>query len=357
MKIIPHNRPTIEKEEIDAAVSALSNLELTTGTKVREFEESFSNFIGIDPIATSSGTSALHLALIAMGIARGDEVILPSYTCAAVAYPVLYQQAEPVLVDADHDFNIGLEEIKNSISGKTKAIIVPHMFGYPADIREIREICDKNDIFLVEDCAQSLGAKYDGKMVGSFGDISVFSFYATKIITSIQGGMLCTNNKEWIENIKDIRYHDQMCALNDIRMKYSYMMSDINAAIGIEQLKKLDRFIKRRRDIARIYRDEIFQVEHPVEAAHKKHIYSRYVIKTDLKDKLIKELEKKNIICRTMHSTPLHKKTQFAIHDKQFPVTDDIINRSLSLPIYPSIRDEEIQYVSDTFNKIRTKLH
>ncbi|KCZ72284.1 putative PLP-dependent enzyme possibly involved in cell wall biogenesis [Candidatus Methanoperedens nitroreducens] len=356
MKVITHNRPTIDKEEICAVVEALSSLELTVGTKAGEFEDRFSRYIGIDSVATSSGTSALHLALIAAGVNRDDEVILPSYTCAAVAYPVLYQQARPVLVDTNYsDYNIDLNEIKNSISDRTKAVVVPHMFGYPADIQEIKEFCCERGVFLIEDCAQSIGSLHDGRKVGVFGDISIFSFYATKMVTSIQGGMVCTDNKEWIETARDLRYHDQQCSLSDARLKYSYMMSDINAAVGIEQLKKLDNFVKRRREIAGIYRDEIINVEHPVEEPHKKHAYSRYVVKTESKDEIIQRLRGKNIICATMHSPPLHRRSLFA-SNRQYPNTEKIINTSISLPIYPSLEDEEILNISDTFNKIRAGL-
>lgn len=354
--MIPHNRPTIGKEEIEAVVKALSDLELTTGAKVREFEERFSEYIGLHSVATSSGTSALHLALIAVGVGRGDEVVLPSYTCAAVAYPVLYQQARPVLVDVNyHDYNIDPDEVKDSISDRTRAVIVPHMFGCPADIQEIKEICDEKGVFLIEDCAQSTGALYNGRKVGSFGDISIFSFYATKMITSIQGGMLCTDNREWIETARSLRYHDQECPLDDVRLKYSYMMSDVGAAVGIEQLKKLDVFIKRRREIASVYRDEIKGVEHPAEEAHKKHVYSRYVVKTEKKDEVIRKLKEKNIHCTTMHQPPLHRKTIFN-QSRGYPVTDRIINTSISLPIYSALKDEEVIYIADTFNKIREEL-
>ena len=144
-----------------------------------------------------------------LGIADKDEVILPSYTCLAVALPVLYQQARPVLADVGSDFNISVDDIRKKITDKTKAVIVPHMFGYPADLDEIRELCDDKNIYLIEDCAQSISAEYKGEKVGTLGDISIFSFYATKIISTIQGGMVCTKNSDWIQTIKDLRYHDQ----------------------------------------------------------------------------------------------------------------------------------------------------
>ena len=142
--VIPHNRPTIGAEEIKAAADCIGNLELTVRTKVGEFEQAFSNYVGINSAATSSGTSALHLALIAIDIGENDEVIIPTYTCVAVALPVLYQQAKPILADVTDDYNISVDEIKRKITKKTKAVIVPHMFGYPADIEEIKELCEEN---------------------------------------------------------------------------------------------------------------------------------------------------------------------------------------------------------------------
>ncbi|AKB38023.1 Putative aminotransferase, DegT family [Methanosarcina siciliae C2J] len=150
--LILHNKPTIGDEEIKSVVESMSNLELTVGTKIKEFESDFSRYLGRSSVAVSSGTSALHLALIALGISENDEVILPSYTCVTVPFPILYQKAKPILTDINDDFNISAEDIKTKITDKTKAVIVPHMFGYPADMDEIRELCIENDLYLIEDC-------------------------------------------------------------------------------------------------------------------------------------------------------------------------------------------------------------
>lgn len=362
-KVINHNKPTITQEEMNAVLEALSNLELTIGTKVREFENTFSKYIGIRAISLSSGTSALHLALIALGISKNDEVILPSYTCISVAFPVLYQQAKPVLVDVNDDYNISIEDIKLKITDKTKAIIVPHMFGYPADLKEIKELCREKSIYLVEDCAQSIGALYHSKKVGRFGDVSIFSFYATKMMTTIQGGMVCTENSEWIEMIKDLRYHDQCRSSedNDLRLKYSYMMSDVGAAIGIVQLRKLENFINRRREIANLYQSILNNnyIQHPVTNIEKNHVYSRYIIKSPYNpDKIIKELQKKGIECARMYIPPLHKRAilkPFNIGVK-FPKTDEIVSSTISIPIFPTLTDEEVLYIGRTLNNIMNEI-
>lgn len=356
-KTIYHNKPTISDEEIKAVIDTLWNLELTTGRKVKDFEEAFSKYIGINAVASSSGTSALHLSLIVLGISKNDEIIIPSYTCVAVALPVLYQQAKPILADINDEYNISVEDIKKKITEKTKAVIVPHMFGYPADLDEIKELCEENNIYLVEDCAQSIGAMYRGKKVGCIGDISIFSFYATKMMTTVQGGMICTKNLDWIQIIKNLRYHDQVRSFEDTdpRIKYSYIMSDVSAAMGIIQLKKLDYFIKRRREIATIYRKKLErEVKHPIESDEKKHVYSRYVIRTPHPPlSIIKKLRKYNIICEMMHNPPLHKRALVKkFNGKQkFLKTEEVINSAISLPIYPSLTDKEITYVADVFNK------
>jgi perosamine synthetase len=356
--LIPHNKPTIGAEEINAVAETLGNLELTVGTKVKEFEKAFAKYIGTNATAISSGTSALHLALVAIGITKNDEVILPSYTCIAVALPVLYQDAKPILADVGGDYNISAEDVKKRITKKTKAVIVPHMFGYPADLAELKEICEENNVYLVEDCAQAIGATYQGKKVGTVGDISTFSFYATKMMTTIQGGMICTNNSDWIQMIKDLRYHDQCRSLEDTdpRIKYSYIMSDVGAAIGIIQLKKLEYFIKRRSEIASIYRENLDDrsVINPMESEEKKHVYSRYVIRTPYKPSvIIEKMREQNIICERMYVPPLHRRVlleKFNINAR-FPKTEEILDSVISLPIYPSLRDEEVEYVVDVFKE------
>lgn len=358
-ELIPHNQPEIGDEEIKNVVETLRNLELTVGTKIKEFESDFSRYIGRSAIATSSGTSALHLALIALGISENDEVILPAYTCVTVPLPVLYQRARPILADIDDDFNISVEDIKNKITDKSKAVIVPHMFGYPADMDEIGELCVENDLYLIEDCCQSIGSEYKKSKVGSIGDISVFSFYATKVITSIQGGMVCSDNPEWNSTIEDLREPDQYRSMEeelDDRLKYRYTMSDVEAAMGIVQLNKLNDFINRRRKIATIYRSILADtVKSPVENSDKKHIYSRYVVKTPyISSKIIEELKKYNIMCTVMHIPPLHKRSILNKYNtnQKFPKTDEIVNSSISLPIYVSLSDEEVMYVADTLNTV-----
>jgi len=355
---IPHNLPTIFDEEITEVENLLSNLVLTLGSKVREFEKAFEKYISLPSAAVNSGTSALHLALEVLGVRENAKVLIPSYTCVTVVLPILYQKAIPFLVDIDTDFNISLEEVERYLTKDIKAVIVPHMFGYPADIKPIKEVCEEKGVYLIEDCAQSLGAEYEGKKVGTLGDISIFSFYATKMITSIQGGMVCSKDKELIEEIKELT--DVEGDPKDDRIKFRYTMSDINAAVGITQLKRIDSFIKRRRKISKIYREilEDTDIILPEESKNKKHVYHRFVVRTKFDPELIKiKLYKNGIATARMHYPPLYRRELLRRYCKRsFPKTDEIAESSISLPIYPSLSDEKAIYIASTVKKTLKEL-
>ncbi len=351
MHKVLHNRPTLESEEIQSVKRRLEKNELTIGNTVSEFEKKFSSYIGIPSAAVSSGTSALHLSLVLLGVNEGSEVIIPSYACLSVALPILYQRSTPVFADIDKDYNLSPGDLRKRLTRKTGAVIVPHLFGKAADIQEIRELCDEFNVPLIEDCAQSIGARYDGKKVGCFGDLSIFSFNSTKPITSIQGGMICSKNKDWVSEVKDLRFPETR-DFEDNRVRYSYTMSDVNAAVGIIQLKKLNFFIKRRRVIASIYKN-LTNVVHPTEDVRKKHTFFRYMIRVDKDpDKIIMSMKKRGVACTRMHYPPLHQRAIFSENDIKLKNTEELGATSLSLPIYPSLDEEEALYVSENLNEI-----
>ncbi len=361
--IIYHNRPVLGEEEIGAMVDSLRSLELTTGNRVARFEEDFSKFLGIASVAVSSGTAALHLALDILGIGDNDEVILPAYTCVTVPFPVLYRRAIPILADVGEDYNVSAKAISEKITHRTRAVIMPHMFGYPAEVEQIRKICDDNGLYLIEDCCQTVGATYKGRKAGLFGDISIFSFYATKMFTSIQGGMLCTANEQWLSAARDIREPDQYRGIDDElddRLKYRYTMSDVEASVGRVQLGKLNDFIYRRRAIASIYREVLGDsVVHPPVDENRTHVYSRYVVRTSHDPaRLIELMKDKGVSCSRMHLPPLHRRSVTLKYNRihRFEVTDMIVNSSLSLPIYPSLSDEEARYVAACLKGILEEL-
>lgn len=343
--LIPHSRPTVDKEDIEAVTKVLTSGQLAQGEKVREFEENLARYIGVKHCAvTSSGTSALHLTLKSLNIGEGDEVIIPSYVCSSPYMATLQTGAKPKIVDVEtSDFNVSATTIKKEVTSKTKAIVVPHMFGTPAEIEEILDL----DITVVEDCAHSLGAEYKRKKVGSLGEASICSFYATKMMTTGEGGAILTNNTELHDKIVETREYDKK-PLNTIR--YNYKMTDIQAALGLSQLKKLPNFIRRRREIAQIYNERFSKhnVVTPNIPTHKKPVYYRYIIMVKKLKEIQKEARRKGIRCEKPVWKPLHQ----SLTNIHCPNSDHIHEHALSIPIYPSLTEEEIEYVTNTLEKI-----
>jgi dTDP-4-amino-4,6-dideoxygalactose transaminase len=346
--IVPHSRPLIDEEDIKAVTNVLASGYISQGAKVREFETRLAKFIGTKyGVAVSSGTSALHVALTGLNVGIGDEVIVPSYVCAAPYMAILYAGAIPKIVDVDpSDFNICAATVKKEITSKTKAIIVPHMFGTPAELDELLDI----GIPIIEDCAQSLGAEYKKRKAGSFGRLCVCSFYATKMITAGEGGMVLTNDSEIYTKIIEVREYDKR-PLNTIR--YNYKMSDIQAALGLSQLKKLPYFIRRRREIAAIY-NECFSTSDiilPSINPHKRSVFYRYVVLLDRLKHIQKEAKKRGIIVKKPVWKPLHKNLASTF---KCPNSDYVYNHALSIPLYPSLAQEEIEYVVKKMKAIFT---
>lgn len=347
-KIIPHSKPTLDSSDLKALAESLESGQIAQGRLVKEFKNDFAEFLKIKyASAVNSGTSALHLALLALGIKKGDEVIIPTFVCTALLNAVSYVQAKNVLADVNYDdFNISEVSIKEKITKNTKAIIVPHMFGAPADLKPILSI----GIPVIEDCAQAVGAIYRGRQVGSFGQLNVFSFYATKVMTTAEGGMVVSNDKNLIEKIKDLREYDKK---ENFRVRYNYKMTDLQAALGISQLIKLPKMIKRRREIAGIYneafKDSPFEI--PKEKPNCQNIFYRYIIKSEkFSSEIIKQLNKNGINCAHPISKPLHQYLKFK--PKDFPIAEECMDKSFSLPIYPNLKNDEIKYIIKEVLKI-----
>jgi dTDP-4-amino-4,6-dideoxygalactose transaminase len=247
-KTIPHSRPALGQEEIRLVTEAIHSGHIAQGKAVGSFEASMAKAIGTKgAVACSSGTSALHLALLAMDVGSEDEVIFPSYVCLALLNAVHYVHATPVLADIDPTTqNMDPDDVKKKLTRRTKAIIVPHMFGLAANLESLLTL----GVPIIEDCAQAVGTTYNGRTVGAFGHVAVFSFYATKVITTGEGGMVLSNSKEMLHRVRDLRECDQK---DDPGVRYNYKMTDMQAALGIAQLGQLDGFIKARRSIAQRY--------------------------------------------------------------------------------------------------------
>ncbi len=338
-EIIPHSRPSISDSDIQAVVSVLKSGQLSQGPTVREFENKLARFIGKKKaVAVNSGSAALHLALLALDVKKSDEVIIPSFVCSAVLNSVNYTGATAVLVDIDPlTFNISVEAAKRAITRKTKAIIVPHMFGCPAEIDKLSEL----GIPVIEDCAQSIGANFKGQKAGSFGLLSIFSFYATKVIAAAEGGMVLSDSEDLISRINDLREYDNR---DNYILRYNYKMTDIQAALGLNQISSLEKFIERRREIAARYFQEFKNCNFilPVREKEKDHIYYRFVLKTkDTSSEYIEKFHQKKVMCRRPVYIPLH----IYLNLPGFPHTQEAWQKTISIPLYPSLREDEIEKI------------
>lgn len=340
---IPHSRPTLDHNEIKAIGKIVNTNHIAQGNEVQKFENIFAQKHHIkNAVAVNSGTSALHLALLALNITQGDEVIIPSFVCTALLNAVNYTGATPIISDVTiENGNISLDDTKCRITLKTKAIIIPHMFGQPVDLKPFLKL----GIPIIEDCAQSIGAKDNQKLVGSSGIISIFSFYATKMMTTGEGGMVLSNNTKLMTQIKNLRDYDNQA---NYKVRYNYKMTDFQASMGIQQFKKLPQFIEIRKSIANQYSHNLNinpQTDLLVDP-QLDHIYFRYIIKTKQKNKLIAHFKKNNIHC----AAPIFKALHQYLNMKNYPNTEHLMKTCISLPIYPSLKKQDINKIIKTFN-------
>ena len=298
-----------------------------------------SSYIGVrGGVATCSGTAAIHLALCTLDVSEGDEVIIPSYVCNSLLHAIYLAKATPRIVDVEErNYNISPDEVEQAINIKTKAIIVPHMFGKPANLDELIDL----GIPVIGDCAQSVGAFYGDKRVGSIEDVSIFSFGAIKMLTSGEGGMALSKSREMVE---------KMQLLKNTQFE-GYRMSDIQAALGYNQLQKLDNFIEKRRKIADIYYDILSNSEY-VLPEKENHIFYRFIIQTKGNiQKYIEEALKYGIILRQpIAPAALHQ--QLNLHKNKYPVTEKLMKTLISIPIYPSLTEEDAIYIASTIKRL-----
>lgn len=367
MRQIPFHKTYTTDDEINAVVEAMKSGWLTMGPKTVEFEEKFKEYIKSDyAVSLNSATAALHLALKAIGLKRGDEVIVPTNTFIATAEVVTYFDAIPVLCDIEEDtHNIDASKIKSLITDKTKAIIPVHFAGQPCDMDEIYILAKDYNLKIIEDAAHALPSKYKGKRIGALekSDITCFSFYATKTLSTGEGGMATTLDEEYAKKIKINRLHG---ISKDAWDRYStkgswyyevvdngnkYNTTDMNAALGLEQLKKLEWMFKKREEIAKRY-THAFQnnnnIEIPFIKNDRETSWHLYVIKVDKRDDIIEKLKELGIGC-SVHFIPIHKhpfyQKKYGFNSGDYPVSNSVFDKSLSLPIYPSMNDEDVEYI------------
>ena len=356
--------PVIEDEEINAVVDVMKSGMIAQGPKVIEFEEEFAKFVGAKyGIATNSGTSALHVALLAAGIGEGDEVITTPFTFAATGNSILYTGAKPVFVDIDPDtFTIDPTKIEEAITDKTKAIMPVQLYGQSADMDAIMKIAKENDLIVIEDAAQAHGAEYKGEKVGNLGDMACFSFYPTKNMTTSEGGMITTNNEEFAENAKVYRAHGSATKYHHDVLGYNFRMTDIGAAIGLEQLKKLESFNDKRIENAK-YLDEALAdcdlVETPVVKDGYKHVYHQYTVKVNdgKRDELSDYLIENGIGNGIYYPIPLYNQVLYTNmgYNQSLAVTDEIVKNVLSLPIHAKLTKFDLDLIVKTIKDFSKK--
>ncbi len=366
---IPVSEPFIDSLESKFVNDALEKKAISGlfGDYISQFEKEFARFCDCEyGISTSSGTTALHLAMASLGIGRGDEVIVSTYTNMATFFAVLYQGARPVPVDIEPDtWNINPLKIEEKITDKTKAIIVVHIFGHPVDMDPVLELAKKYNLFVVEDCAEAHGATYKGKKVGSIGDIGCFSFYANKIITTGEGGMLVTNNEEIAKkaaSLKSLAFGDDNKFMHK-DIGFNYRLTNLQAAIGCAQLKKLPRIIESKRFIAETYNkllSEITALQLPIEKTYATNVYWMYhvVLKENAslsRKYLMSKLLEKGIETRPGF-IPFNLQEIFIksgiTHPDECPVANYIAENSFYLPSSPNLTREDLEFIANSIKEI-----
>jgi dTDP-4-amino-4,6-dideoxygalactose transaminase len=355
---IPIAKPNVGNEELAAIGDVLRSGMLAQGKVVENFETKFAEYIGTNhAIATSSGTTAIHIALMATGIQSGDEVITTPFTFYATATPILFCGAIPVFVDIDpRTFNIDPTKIESAITNKTKALLIVDLYGQPVDRAPIMELVEKHDLILIEDSCQAHGAEYKGKKVGNFGTAACFSFYPTKNMTTGEGGMMVTNDDALAEQARLLRNHGQKNRYEYVLLGYNFRMTDIAAAIGVEQLKKLDRNNDTRIKNAEYLTNQLSEaIEVPLVIPDVKHVYHQYTIKNERRNALQEHLKSNNIGTLIYYPQPLHL---FDIL-KDYPHGDltnaeEVAKQVLSLPVHPGLSQDDLDRVINCVKRFKS---
>ncbi len=357
-------QPLLGKEEEQAVLNVLRSGNLAQGEKVVEFEKRFASYIGAKyAIATSNGTTALHLALLSLDITSGDEVITSPFSFIASANAALYSNATPIFADIDSKtFNIDPQLIESKITQKTKVIIPVHLYGLPAEMTKIMKVAKKYNMKVIEDACQAHGAKINDKFVGTFGNLGCFSFYPTKNMTTGEGGIITTNSKKLANKLQLLRSHGMKKRYHHSYLGYNFRMTNIAAAIGIEQLKKLETFNKKREANAKLYLkylSNISGIEVPVTPPNFHHVFHQFTIKINSKypltrDQLVEKLKKNGIGSEVYYPIPIHKQKfyQKLNYTESYPVAENASKEVLSLPVHPALSSDDIMKVVNLIKQI-----
>lgn len=351
-------KPYIGEEEKKLVMEVLESGMLAQGPKVAALEKAFEEVCGVKhAIATTSGTTALHVALLAHDIGPGDEVITTPFTFIASANSVLFTGAKPVFVDIEADtFNINPDLIEDAITPKTKAILPVHLYGYVCDMDAIMDIAEKYGLVIIEDACQAVGAKYKGKTAGSFGT-GTFSLYATKNVMSGEGGMITTDSDEIDEECRLVRSHGMKVRYYHDMLGYNYRMSDLHAAIGLAQMKRLDEFNAARKANAAYLSENITSVIIPKVKPNYEHVWHQYTIRVDGerdRDAAVKQLNEAGIGTGIFYPVPVHQQEYMKeiVGDYQLPVAEKMAKQVISLPVHPQVSQSDLTKIVSEVNKL-----
>jgi perosamine synthetase len=364
--MIQINMPLIGEEEIKSVTTVLKSGILTGrlggGPMATKFEDDFRKFAKANrAIAVNSGTAALHMSLLVAKVKGNDEVILPSFTFISTAEVVALVGAKPVFADIDPcTYNIAAEEIESKITDRTKAIIAVDLYGLSAEMDKIKEISDRHNLILIEDAAQAHGASFKDKSPGYFADLACWSFYASKNMTTGEGGMITTNNDEYADKLSAIRSHGETEEYVSTMLGHNYRMPEIEAAIGIAQLKKLRSFVEKRRRNAELLtrklkeEKELYLPNEPRGYRHGWYLYTVKLQKDDaqVRDKIVRGLRKESVFATVFYHTPIHQMPyyrQFGTHN--LPNTEKIAHQVFSLPVHPAVTTKEINDIAESVTK------
>jgi perosamine synthetase len=360
--MIPVAKPSLGEEELNNVAQAFKEGWISSkGRFVQEFERKFSSYLGVKyGVATCNGTVALHLALEALNIRAGDEVIVPTLTFIATANSVKYTGAKPIFVDSDPNcWCIDPEDIERHVASKTRAIIPVHLYGHPSEMDRIIDIAKAHELFVIEDAAEAHGAEYKKKKVGSFGDIACFSFYGNKIVTTGEGGICVTNNYQLAQKMRILRDHGETPNRKYWHnvIGFNYRMTNLQAAIGVAQLKKLGKFIEKKRRNAKLYSElikDVTGISLPPEEPWAKNVYWMYSILIEnnyglTRDELIKEFAKRHIETRPffnpIHAMPPHRRRE------RHPIAEKLSKKGINLPSSVELKKEEIERITGLLRK------
>ena len=362
--MIPINMPKIGEEEVQAVVKVLRSGMLTSGLgagpMVTEFEKNFAKFAGVKhAVAVNTGTAALHSAIASVGVKQGDEVILPSFTFVATAEAVVLAGGKPVFIDIDAEtYNLSPSAAEKSITKKTKAILPVDLYGFSADMKPIRETAEKHGLALIEDAAQAHGATYAGKPAGSFADAACWSLYASKNITTGEGGVITTSNDQIAETLRMIRTHGEKAKYASLILGNNYRMSEIQAAIGNVQLEKLPSFLAKRRQNAQQLTkilEKSGRLILPMESKDRQHSWYLYTVRLvdgmeTERNKIVDEMKKKGIGAEVYYVNPVHQMPFYRENfgSAKLPETDKASKQVFSLPIHPGVTAEQVDFIGKT---------